>query len=108
MANQCEWRFGESDEDAEVWAANPTHLHVYVDVRTSDTPPGCWHRVWAVTDSWVRVHVTAGTLNPALLVVAEGELRVMRLQIDSLVQLASSLIARTGELLTTDFAPPDI
>jgi hypothetical protein len=108
VAAQCEWRFGESDEDAKVWAANPTHLHVYVDVRTPETPPGCWHRVWAVTDSWVRIHVTAGTLTPALLVVAEGELHVMSSQIDSLVQLAASLIARTGTLLEADYAPPDI
>jgi hypothetical protein len=108
MATRSEWRFGESDEDATHWAANPTQLHVYVDVRTPDTPAGCWYRVWAVTESWVRLHVTAGTLSPALLVVADGELNVMRSEIDGLVQLASGWIVRNGKLLTADHAPPGI
>lgn len=100
------WRFGESDEDAVVWASAAHELHVYVDVRTPDTPPGCWHRLWAVTQSWVRAHVAPGSIVPPLLVVDDGPLESLRAQIHEHVCVSASIMAVNGYLLPANYSPP--
>ena len=84
-----EWRFGGHPDDLAAWYSAPTMVHVYVDLRTPDTPPGHWHRVWTVTRSWVEAHLPGpgeSVSVPPLLIVAVGSPEELRWRIDGLVQ----------------------
>ena len=96
-----EWRFGGFPEDPEAWYAAPAHVHVYVDVRTPETPPGHWHRTWAVTRSWVSENLLSaeGAVVPPLLVVADGSPKELHDRLDRLIQDGWQLIVRSATLL---------
>lgn len=81
-------------------------LHVYVDFRAPDTPPGKWYRVIAVTHSWVRAQLAdpgSSHSRPATLIVPDGSLESARLAIDSLLsQGGATLVAREAKLIADD------
>ena len=82
-------------------------MHVYLDLRTPETPPGQWHRVWVVTHSWVAANVlgSSGAVVPPMVVVADGSPAEVRQRVDELVQTGWPLIIRTATLLPADYVP---
>ena len=103
-ARTIEWRFGGFPGDPEAWYYSPAEVHVYVDIRTPETPVGQWHRIWAVTQSWVASNVLRSewAVVPPLLVVADGSPAELRERLDRLVQSGWELIVRSATLLDPD------
>ena len=99
-----EWRFGGRPGDPDAWYAAPALAHVYVDVRTPETPPGRWHRTWAVTQSWVAANLLSSewAVVPPLLVVADGSPTELQARRDRLVQSGWRLIVQSATLLDAD------
>lgn len=101
-----EWRFGGLPGDPEAWYAAPSLVHVYVDVRTPETPSGRWHRIWAVTQSWVATNVlipeAEGAIVPPLLVVRDGSPAELRERVGRIVQSSSHMIVLSATLLDAD------
>jgi hypothetical protein len=103
-ARTIEWRFGGLPGDPEAWYAMPSDVHAYVDIRSPETPPGHWHRTWAVTGSWVERHVLGNewAVVPPLLVIADGSPAEMRERVDAVVQGGWELIIRSAVLRRED------
>ena len=101
MTQVIEWRFGGMPGDEAAWHAAPAQAHVYVDIRTPETPPEHWHRTWAVTRSWVKANIASSqsAIVPPLLMVADGSPAELRQQVDELVQSGWSLIVRSAALI---------
>lgn len=105
-----EWRFGDRPEDADAWLRSPTQLHVYMDFQSPDTPPEQWHRVMAVTVSWVEAQINQSQLGacwPALLIVPDGSRSTVEAHITRTLTDAWPLVVRNALLLPVGYTPPE-
>lgn len=91
-----EWRFAESEEDAQAWMLRPTVLHIYVDYRVqrSGAPPE-WRRLMVGTSGWLRSQLAQVKLAegmpywialPTLLIIPDAPSGQLREVVDAVMQ----------------------
>lgn len=91
-----EWRFAESEEDAEAWMLRPTVLHIYVDYKVQrHGTPAQWRRLMVGTLGWlqdqlaqVRVanEVPYWIALPTLLIIPDAPSGQLRQVVDRVMQ----------------------